>query len=186
MRDDWVVVPNHEFFEVTSCGRIRSVPRTSTVIRSGKSWQWTRKPKILSPCVEKNGYLQIASQHNGIRKKYLVHRLVGFAHVSGYEPGLTINHVNGNKLDNRAENLEWVSLSANTEHQWATGLVNLRGDNHPAKKLSSRQVVYIRRLAKKGISCHSLAVIAGVSNSIISLIIQGKRWNSVHDYGDDT
>lgn len=106
----------------------------------------------------------------------LVHRLVGMAFVPGYEDGLTINHINGIKTDNRPENLEWVSLARNTQHQWETGLVDLRGEGQPGHKLTSKQVVYIRRLLAQGVPAHTLAVIAGVSDSLMALIRDGKRW----------
>lgn len=127
----------------------------------------------------KNGYLEVAPMVNSKRTKHLLHRLVGMAFVPGYAEGLTINHIDGNKLNNKQENLEWVSLARNTQHQWEIGLVNLRGDNHPSKKLSSKQVVYIRRLLSQGVSAHTLSVIAGVSASTIAHIRDGLRWATV-------
>jgi hypothetical protein len=116
---------------------------------------------------------------NGKRVKHTLHRLIGMAFVPGYKEELTINHINGNKLDNRIENLEWVSLARNTQHQWETGLVDLRGEKQPGSKLTSKQVVYIRELLSKGIAAHTLAVIAGVSSSTIALIRDGERWPEV-------
>lgn len=134
---------------------------------------------IASPCKTRNGYLEVYVRKNGKRTHCLVHRLVGIAFVPGYREGLTINHINGDKLDNSVENLEWVSLARNTQHQWEVGLVDLRGEKQPGSKLTSKQVVYIRRLLSQGVSMHSLAVIAGVDPNTIALIRDGKRWASV-------
>jgi hypothetical protein len=167
----WLVAPD---------GQVKTPAHetTYTRTRNGKvqTFAGSFKEKVLSPCKAKNCYLEVAAQKDGTRVKMTVHRLVGMAYVPGYEPSLTINHINGNKLDNRSENLEWVSLAKNTQHQWDTGLVDLRGEEHPGSKLTTKQVLYIRRLLAKGIPAHTLAVIAGVSDSLIALIRDGKRW----------
>jgi len=139
-----------------------------------------RKPdKVLSQYVESNGYKSVAVQINGKRRKFSTHHLVARAFAPGYEPGLCVNHINGNKLDNNAENLEWVTLARNTQHAWETGLVNLRADNNPMRKLSSGQVRIIRRLRTIGASRGELATLCGVSTSTIELIDKGLRWSSV-------
>ena len=161
-----------------------SVPEKTTLCtrtKNGKTQTYSHKTKAqkISPCKTKSGYLEVSTKHNGKRVKALVHRLVGMAYVPGYKEGLTINHINGIKTDNNPENLEWVSLSQNTKHQWQTGLVNLQGENHPWAKLTSKQVLYIRRLLQQGIPAHQLAVIANVSPSTICFIRDKKRWASV-------
>ena len=127
--------------EVSSYGRVRRKSyRYEAVGRWGTTHETTKPDKVLSTYVEKNGYPSVAVQIAGRRKKFAVHRLVGRAFVPGYAPELTINHINGVKTDNRAENLEWVTLARNTQLQWETGLVDLRGDANPNRKLSSGQV----------------------------------------------
>lgn len=137
------------------------------------------KEKQLAQCKNKNGYLEVCVKQDGKRIKLSVHRLIGLAFVDGYQEGLTINHINGNKTDNRPENLEWISLADNTKHQWASGLVNLRGEGQPGHKLTARQVVHIRKALKAGISANSISIIAGVNPSTIYLIEKGKRWSHI-------
>ncbi len=149
-----------------------------TRTRSGAEQKFTSSfpERVLTPCVGSEGYLEVSVLHNGSRKKHRVHRLVGMAYVSGASDDLTINHINGVKTDNRPENLEWVSLAKNTQLQWKTGLVDLRGEKHPEHRLTSKRVVYIRKLLNQGISAHTLAIIAGVDPKLIYLIRDGKRW----------
>lgn len=169
--------------EVSNLGKIRVPARTHTYtrVRDGKTQtiSRTRKATEIAPQPHHTGYQEIGFRIDGERSRFMVHRLVASAFVPGFEPGLCVNHINGIKTDNRAENLEWVSLSRNTQHAWETGLVDLRGESQPTHKLTSKQVVYIRKLLQQGIAPHTLGVIAGVSEAIIYLIRDGKRWKGV-------
>lgn len=134
---------------------------------------------ILSQCKGAHGYMEVCTANSSGRKKHLVHRLVGMAFVDGFADRLTINHINGIKTDNRPENLEWVSLAKNTQLQWETGLVDLRGEKQPGSKLTSKRVVYIRALLMQGINAHTIAIVAGVDPTLIYYIRDGKRWNHI-------
>lgn len=81
------------------------------------------KTRVLSQRMDQYGYLRINLDiDNGKFKTRRVHQVVAWAYVDGYRKGLTVNHKNGIKTDNRPENLEWVSLSDNLKHGWETGL----------------------------------------------------------------
>ena len=165
--------------KVSSAGRVM---RTAMTYETKNRWGpclSSHPDKILSPYVERNGYPSVAIRVNKKRKRFLVHRLVARAFVPGYAPTLSVNHINGDKTDNRSENLEWVTFSRNTEHQWEIGLVNLRGDNHPSKKLTSGKVRIIRDLIRLGANCNQLAILADVSPSTIYFIRDGKRWSEL-------
>lgn len=84
--------------------------------------------KILKQHVNKNGYKTICVSIGTRKNKILIriHDAVGYNFVDGYQEGFEINHKNGNKQDNNATNLEWVSHQDNIIHSWKTGL---RKDN---------------------------------------------------------
>ena len=69
--------------------------------------------KILSPYDNGNGYLKIKLYKNGKAHRFFVHRLVGLLFVNGYEKGLTIDHLDFNRQNNDASNLEWTTLEEN-------------------------------------------------------------------------
>lgn len=147
--------------------------------RWGEVHKTTKPDKILSSYVEKNGYATVAVQIDGSRKKFQLHYLVARAFSPGYAPGLCVNHIDGVKTNNLPANLEWVTRARNSEHAWETGLVDLRGDGHPGRKLSSGKVRIIRKLRKLGASRSDCATLAGVSTSTIEMIDKGLRWDSV-------
>ena len=158
--------------------------RITKRIRNGKEQTFTSQfPSVkLSPFLSRvGGYLTVSTLVNGKRPKVFVHRLIAMCFVPGYMPGLTVNHINGIKTDNRPENLEWVTLAQNTKHEWETGLVDLRGEKQPNHKLTQKQVIHIRRALRLGVPANSLSIIANVSPSTVHLIEKGKRWASVYD-----
>lgn len=59
---------------------------------------------------------------DGDHKQFLVARLVAMTWCKGYREDLTVNHIDGNPLNNKADNLEWVTMSENTRHAFRTGL----------------------------------------------------------------
>lgn len=116
-------------------------------------------------------------------KPYRLHRLVAEYFVKNEYNKPCVNHIDGNKLNNDASNLEWCTQSENMKHAFDTGLkipANLKGDDCPWSKLTSKDVKYIREHyipRDKNFSQHALAKRYGVCQQMISSIIRNKRWN---------
>lgn len=75
-------------------------------------------PKEIFQTTTNCGYKQVKLYCNGAKKQIGIHRLVAFAFVEGYENGLEVNHIDGNKTNNLYTNLEWVTRSQNQQHQF--------------------------------------------------------------------
>jgi hypothetical protein len=122
--------------------------------------------------------------HDGYIRAYgmgglygLVHRLV-WESVNGEIPaGYEINHKNGNKRDNRIENLECVTPSQNVKHAYETGLkVPTMGASNPNARLSDEIIREIRRTPGPR---RPIAERFGIALTTVSDIRTGKRWRHV-------
>ena len=76
------------------------------------------------------GYLKVNLHRDGIRVNRLVHRLVATEFIPNPENKLEVNHKNGIKIDNRVENLEWVTGEENRRHAYETGLQKHRDERY--------------------------------------------------------
>lgn len=117
---------------------------------------FSRKGKSLSYHYCKKGYARVnLKDTKGRSRTYLVHRLIAAAHIPNPHGKPQVNHLNGDKRDNKAGNLEWVTNQENTDHAVVTGLVP-RGSGRPNSKLSDAQVVQLRELREEGWNYYQL------------------------------
>lgn len=75
-----------------------------------------QKGKILKYHINPYGYYQVRLSKNGIAKTYKVHKLIAITFIENIHNKPTVNHKNGNKLDNNITNLEWATRSEQTRH----------------------------------------------------------------------
>ncbi len=123
--EQWRDIPGYEgIYQVSNIGRIRTCKGKTTYTERHGIRHW--KQRIMKQKICKNTYgrkdARVILWKDGKEKTWLVSRLVGLAWCAGYADGLTINHINGNPIDNRAENLEWVTLSENIKKGYEDGL----------------------------------------------------------------
>lgn len=84
----------------------------------------TNKTILITPIIKENGYLQVTLYDKVSKKneKKYVHRLVAQAFIPNPDNLPCVNHIDGNKQNNRVDNLEWCSYKQNMEHAVKTGL----------------------------------------------------------------
>lgn len=127
---------------------------------------------------ENNGYLAVDLFANTVRQRALVHRMVAIAFIPNPEGKQYVNHIDGNKHNNRAENLEWCTSSENSRHAVAIGLSKI-GSEKTLAKLTEADVVEIQNMMAQGERDHIIATKYGVTSGVISAIRLGKTWKHV-------
>lgn len=123
--EQWKQIPGYEgIYDASNTGEIRSTPgkTTSNALYERRVWE----TRILRQKITENKKGRVDARvclwKDGKEHTHLVSRLVALAWCDGYEKGLTVNHIDGNPLNNNASNLEWVTFAENIHHAFRTGL----------------------------------------------------------------
>ena len=96
---------------------------------------------MFKPAKDHKGYLRTALIIDGKAKTIKVHRIIAETFVPNPLNKPQVNHINGVKEDNRAENLEWVTNRENVVHAYESKLVNLKsGETHHRSKYSNELI----------------------------------------------
>lgn len=130
-----------------------------------------RRGRKVKPQPNGKGYLRVSIGG----KLMFVHRLVAEKYIPNPDNKPQINHKDGDKLNNRADNLEWVTNQENRNHAMKSGL-HLCGEKCPWAKLRQKDVDFIR--AHMEIPNKELAEIFDVSPCRIGEIKRGKSWHN--------
>ena len=119
MVEIWKPIAGYEgFYEVSNLGRVKSMGMAYTM-----NGAIINKPsKILSACDDGKGYLRLHLKKNKVSKNHRVHRLVAEAFVDNPLKLPKVNHKDGNKKNNHADNLEWCTQAENVAHAYANGM----------------------------------------------------------------
>lgn len=108
--------------------------------------------------------------------------MIALTFVSNPENKKCVNHKNGIKTDNRAENLEWNTYSENRTHSIVTGLHDDRGERHTNSKLTEKDIIKMRNLRfVQGFKLKNIyPLYPQVHKDYITLVINKKRWTHIN------
>lgn len=190
MQDEvWKDVVGYEgIYQVSNFGKIRSVDRHVTYYNTFANKECVKflRGKVLKLQVSKHGYYTICAttlDRDTVRKTISVHRIVAEAFLKNPENKPTVNHKNGNKLDNSVLNLEWATVSENVQHAYDSGLAHSvislftrRGEDHHKVKLNNSDISRIKELRAEGLKLKEISSMYSVSFSLISQICRGEIW----------
>jgi hypothetical protein len=112
-------------YEVSNLGTVRAIERVGFHPKNkhGKTHLFKVKEKIKSTNLDRYGYPRLTLNFGGRRYQRTVHKLVADTFLSEHRfSGATVNHIDGNKTNNRVDNLEWVTMKQNIHHAMRTGL----------------------------------------------------------------
>lgn len=103
----WKDIDNYPMHQVSNKGRIRNIYYNN---------------KISKTFITRWKYESVNLMYNGKTKSFKVHRLVALAFILNPENKPYVNHIDGNKMNNNLENLEWVTPQENVDHAIKIGL----------------------------------------------------------------
>jgi HNH endonuclease/NUMOD4 motif len=116
LREVWRYVPGwFARYEVSNLGRVRSVTRVVKQLVSKKMISYVKHGRILSAAPDGRGYLKYGFRKDGAYYNYAAHQLVTAAFIGPMPEGMQVRHLNGNKEDNRLENLVYGTAKENSE-----------------------------------------------------------------------
>ena len=164
----WEDIENYEgFYQVSNYGRVKSLSRK---ISNGTGF-YISKEKILNGHINSKGYIQVELKGNPV----LVHRLVAKAFIPNVDNKPQVNHIDGNKANNRVENLEWCTNSENQIHAYKNGLNIHSGKSGRPKKKVCQIDLKTGKIINIFNSIAEARRSLGVSKDNISQVCNGKR-----------
>ena len=149
LQEIWKDVPGYEgLYKVSTTGLVFSL----------------RKNKRIKGCIDKKGYHEVIFYKGGNQKHFKAHRLVAILFIPNTHNKPTVNHIDGNKLNNNVGNLEWSTHLENNLHSLHV-LGNKTGgrfESHPLNKISKEQSNDIKKMKADGIPIIDIAKKFGI------------------------
>lgn len=146
-----IPVPDHEGFLATKDGKIIE-----------------KRGKELKGHIDNSGYKEVILSENGANKQFLVHRLIAKTYIPNPHFLPFVNHIDGNKLNNAVDNLEWCTRSQNAIHSYRTGLQKIVTNSYGTfRVLDTSEIEDIINLHKCGMADSDIAQIVGCSRELV-------------------
>ena len=164
MHEHWLPVKGYEgLYWVSNLGNVRS-----------------KRVEFMAGDSDRCGYRRVVLQNKGHAKRFLIHRLVAEAFIGPRPPKMTVNHKNGKKADNRAENLEYLTQGENEKHSFDhLGRKSPTGSKHWNSKLAEDDIVQILAMRKAGALLREISARFGIGVPTISMICNRQIWRGI-------
>lgn len=177
MQEEWKTIKQYSNYAISNTGKFKNI----------------KTKRILKPFLHKKGYFYITIAPWGRQGKVVslkLHRLIAEAFIPNPENKSQINHIDGNKLNNSLDNLEWVTAKENINHAINIGLINLESQYHPKGIQCTHAVLneeLIEEIRKQYIPRHrqfglrALARKYSLKHNTLSEALNGVNWSHLKD-----
>jgi hypothetical protein len=153
VKETWKTYPHNDNYEISDRGKVR---RARDLGIGGRF----KRGGLLKPARGWGQYLNQILWRKGKPQTLCIHRLVLETFISDRPYKMQCDHKDGNKFNNKLNNLEWVTCSENEKRAYRLGLKiapKLRGEQHGMAKLKEGDVIAIRKLHQKGLTQKDIA-----------------------------
>lgn len=145
----------------------------------GTAWSLLgNAPRLLKPCLHRRGYRYVWLHRKGYRRSRKIAVLVLEAFHGPRPPGCQARHLDGNKLNDRPDNLAWGTPKENSLDKQRHG-TELRGSQKPNARLREADILEIRVLSRRGHSTKGIARMYRVSSMCVYNILTRRKWAHV-------
>lgn len=166
MKEEWKEVVGHEdILMISNLGNLYS----------------KRSKRLLKLNYRKDGYVTYATKIGGRKgnaKCFRIHRLVATHFIDNILNKREVNHIDGDKTNNKVSNLEWVTAKENIKHylEELNGLEKISNRRQSQATLTDENVIYAREQYINGLSQRAIAKILNVSRDSVGRAIRGYKW----------
>ena len=170
------------YYQVSNMGRVKSVARTIFIRTNivGKTKPLSIKDRIISLQKERGKYFAASLWINGVGVRIRVHRLVAKAFIPNPKNKSEVNHIDGNKENNKSSNLEWATASENRTHAFRIGLQNSAvGEKVGSSTHTDDDVRTVLLEFKKGLSLTEISHKYGWNFGFPYRVVTGRAWNHI-------
>ncbi len=168
-------------YSVSNLGRLRR-----EIGHDGATWAG----RILKPTQHGTGYAVVSLSLHNQERSYRVHAIVCYSFIGPRPHGYHVNHKDGQKLNNRLTNLEYVTPKENKQHASRMGLVasgarngqrthperTARGERHGNAKMTSASVLNLRADRERGMTYPQLAIRYNITRGYVGEIVRRESW----------
>jgi hypothetical protein len=180
MEEIWRDIIEYEgLYQVSNLGNVKSI----VGIRIDSRSRIYKLPlKVLKSQYDRYGYLHVSLYRQKKVKHKLIHRLVLEAFIGNCPKGNYANHKDGNRANNKLNNLEWCTPSENNLHAFRVlnrKPVYVCGIKNANAKLTDDKIRYAKELRQKGFTFQKIADELGIAKSHAKRIIDGKSWGHI-------
>lgn len=168
MKEIWKDIKGYEgLYQISNLGMVKRIKRNLYVNAYNKSIVINAE-KILKLNHVKSGYIFITLTANNTKRTLKVHRLVAEAFIPNPENKPEVNHINGDKCDNRVENLEWCTHAENMNHASKNNLLHIQSGNNNGNCKKINQYTLDNKLIKKWHSIYEITKETGFERHSIT------------------